>query len=91
MERVMGTISDGDRVVARDVSILMLEARPPGDVAGWQGQVDWPPDSMPPHPQRFYRLHTADGRTGQVIFIASEGTGKHAPSRLCFRTSGPFD
>ncbi len=87
----MGTISDGDRVVARDVAILMLEARTPGDGAGWQGQFDLPLDAIPPHLQRFYRLQTADGRTGQIIFVGTKTTGSLPPIRLRFRTSGPFD
>lgn len=92
MERVMGTISDGDHVVARDVSILLLEAGSPGDGrAAWQGQFDLPFDAMSPHLQRFYRLHTSDGRTGQIIFVGTNGTESHPTIRHCFRTSGPFD
>jgi len=91
MERVTGTISDGDRVVVRDMPILMLETRPPGGGMGWQGDFEWPGDATPPHRQRFYVLKTSDGRSGQIVFVAAEDRGSHQPARLRFRTSGPFD
>ncbi len=84
MERVMGTISDGDRVVVRDVPILMLEAPTSGERVGWQGQFDWPLDATPPHVQRFYRLQTSDGRSGQIIFVGTKETVSHQPPRFAF-------
>ena len=91
MQRVTGTISDGDRVIAHDVPIVLRDERPRGDDAGWQGQFELPRDAPPLQMQRFYRLQTSDGRTGQIIFVGTPGTEGHAPTRLCFRTSGPFD
>jgi hypothetical protein len=91
MERVTGTISDGDRAMIRDLPILMLPTRASGGSIGWQGDLDWPRDATPPHRQRFYRLQTSDGRSGQIVFVGPEETGSHEPSRVRFRTSGPFD
>ena len=91
MERVTGTISDGDRVIVRDLSILMLETGPRGGGAGWRGCFDWPRDVTPPRRQRFYRLETSDGRSGHVVFVGSEEIGSHHPTRVRFQTSGPFD
>lgn len=91
MERVTGTISDGDRVIARDLSILMLETGPRGSGTGRRGCFDLPGDMAPPRRQRFYRLETSDGRSGQIIFVGPEEIGKHQPTRVRFQTSGPFD
>jgi hypothetical protein len=91
MERVTGTISDGDRPIIRDLPILMVQTRASGGGLGWHGDLDWPRDATPPHRQRFYRLQTSDGRSGQIVFVGSEETGSHEPSRVRFRTSGPFD
>jgi hypothetical protein len=91
MERVTGTISDGDRVLVRDLSILMLEAGPRGGGAGWRGCFDLPCDVAPPRRQRFYRLETSDGRSGQIIFVGPEEIGSHQPTRVRFQSSGPFD
>lgn len=90
MERVTSKISDGDREIIRDLPILMAQARISGGM-GWHGDLDWPRDATPPHRQRFYRLQTADGRSGQIVFVGPEETGNHEPTRLRFRTSGPFD
>ena len=90
MERVTGTISDGNGALIRDLTILMLPAGSSGDTR-WRGELDWPRDATPPHPQRFYQLQTADGRSGQIVFVGPESTGSHEPTRVRFRTSGPFD
>ena len=91
MERVTGTISDGERVIVGGLSILMRAAGPAGGGAGWQGDFELPRDVMPPHRQRFYRLQTSDGRSGQIVFVGSEEKASHEPTRVRFRTSGPFD
>jgi hypothetical protein len=91
MLQVMGTISDGGKVMVRDLPILMQETQPPDGGAGWQGVFELPREVTPPHPQRFYRLQTSDGRTGQIVFVASDEAGGLQPSRLRFRTSGPFE
>jgi hypothetical protein len=91
MERVTGTISDGDRVIVRDLSILMLETGPRGGGTGRRGCFDLPRDVMPPRRQRFYRLETSDGRSGQIVFVGPEEIGSHQPTRVRFQTSGPFD
>ena len=90
MKRVTGTISDGDRAIIRDLPILMLQTRASGGGMGWQGNLDWPRDATPPRRQRFYRLQTSDGRSGQIVFVGSEETGSHGPTRVRFRTSGPL-
>jgi hypothetical protein len=90
MERVTGTISDGDRPIVRGLPILMLQGRESGGM-GWQGDLDWPRDATTPHRQRFYRLLTSDGRSGQIIFVGPEESGNHPPTRVRFRTTGPFD
>jgi hypothetical protein len=87
----MGTISDGSKVIVRDLPILMQETQPPGGGTGWQGDFELPREAPPPHPQRFYRLQTSDGRTGQIVFVGSEEMGSLQPCRFRFRTSGPFD
>jgi hypothetical protein len=89
MERVTGTISDGDRVIVRHLSMLLLETEPRG--AGWRGCFDLPRDATPPRRQRFYRLETSDGRSGQIVFIGSEEIESHQPTRVRFQTTGPFD
>ena len=91
MERVTGTISDGDWAIIRDLPILMLQTRASGGGMGWQGNLDWPRDAPPPHRQRFYRLRTSDGRSGQIVFVGPDDMGIHEPARVRFRTSGPFD
>lgn len=91
MEQVTGSISDGDRVIVGDLSILMLEIGPPGGGMGWQGCFDLPPDVTPPHRQRFYWLEISDGRSGQIIFVGPEEIGSHQPTRVRFQTTGPFD
>jgi hypothetical protein len=91
MERVTGTISDGERVIVGGLSILMLEAGTPGGGAGWRGDFELPGDVIPPHRQRFYRLQTSDGRSGQIVFVGSDESASHDPTRVRFRTSGPFD
>jgi hypothetical protein len=90
MERVTGTISDGDRALIRDLTIWMVNAGASGEMR-WRGELDWPGDATPPHQQRFYRLQTDDGRTGQIVFVGAEETGNQVPARVRFRTSGPFD
>jgi hypothetical protein len=91
MERVTGTISDGNRAIIRDLPILMIPTRASGGGPGWRGDLDWPRDATPPHRQRFYRLRTSDGRSGQIIFVGPEDMGSQEPARVRFRTSGPFD
>ena len=91
MERVTGTISDDDCPIIRDLPILMLPSRAPGGGVGWQGELDWPGDAAPPRRQRFYRLRTSDGRSGQIIFVGPEEKGSEPPARVRFRTAGPFD
>ena len=81
----------GGRVIARDLQILLLETRPPGGGVGWQGNLELPRDAPPPHRQRFYRLQTADGRSGQIVFLGSDETTGLPPAQIRFRTSGPFD
>lgn len=88
---VTGTITDGERALIRDLAILMMPTRAPGDSGGWDGDLDWPPDAPPPHRQRFYRLQTSDGRTGQIVFVGREEPLVRDPIRVRFRTSGPFD
>jgi hypothetical protein len=90
MERVTGMISDSDRVIVRDLSILMLETEPRG-CAGWRGCFDLPRDATPLRRQRFYRLETADGRSGQIVVVGSEEIESHEPMRVLFQTTGPFD
>ena len=90
MERVTGTIRDGDRVIVRHLPILMLETGPQRGT-GWRGQFDLPGDASAPRRHRFYRLETSDGRSGQIIFIGPEEVGSQEPTRVCFRTTGPFD
>lgn len=87
----MGTISDDGRPIIRDLPILMLRDLAPDDAVGWQGELDWPRDATLPRRQRFYRLQTSDGRSGQIIFVGPEARGDREPARLRFRTSGPFD
>jgi hypothetical protein len=89
MEQVTGTISDGDRVIVRNLSMLLLETELRG--AGWRGCFDLPRDATPPRRRRFYRLETSDGRSGQIVFIGSEEVESHQPTRVSFRTTGPFD
>jgi hypothetical protein len=91
MERVTGTISDGDRVIVRDLSILMLETGPRGGGTGRRGCFDLPRDVTPPRRQRFYRLETSDGRSGQIVFVGPEEVGILQPTSVRFRISGPFD
>jgi hypothetical protein len=91
MLQVMGTISDGGEVMVRDLPILMQETRPIGGGLGWQGVFVLPREATPPHLQRFYRLQTSDGRTGQIVFVASDEAGDLQSPRLRFRTSGPFE
>jgi hypothetical protein len=90
MERIMGTITDGDRVVVRQMPMLMLETEPRGR-AGWRGCFDLPRDATPLRRQRFYRLETADGRSGQIVFVGSEEIESHEGTRVRFQTTGPFD
>lgn len=91
MRCVTGTISDCDGVILRDRPIFMAEDGESGDGPRLHGDLDWPRDATPPHRQRFYRLQTADGRSGQIVFVGPEGTGIHEPTRVRFRISGPFD
>jgi hypothetical protein len=91
MERVTGTISDGDRAIIQDLPILMMQAGAAGGGMRWHGDLDWPRDATPPYRQRFYRLQTSDGRSGQIVFVGPEETAGHEPARVRFRTSGPFD
>jgi hypothetical protein len=91
MERVIGTITDGDRVIVQDMSILMVETGSLGGTPGWQGDFELSRDATPPHRHRFYRLEVSDGRSGQIVFVRSEEIGSHHPTRVCFRTCGPFD
>ncbi len=67
MVRVVGTISDGDRPIIRDVPITMQETRWPEGGTSWLGDFDLPPSMVPPSPLRFYRFETADGRSGQIV------------------------
>ena len=91
MERVVGTISDGAWVIARDLPILLLETRPSGGGVGWQGSLELPRDAVPPRRQRFYQLQTSDGRSGQIVFVGSEEIANLGLALVRFRTSGPFD
>ncbi len=91
MERVVGTISDGGRVIVRDLPILLQETQPPGGGVAWQGHFEFPRDAPPPHRQRFYRLQTADGRSGQIVFVGPDEPASLQPAQVQFRTSGPFD
>jgi hypothetical protein len=90
MERVTGTISDGGRVIVRHLPMLLVETEPCGG-AGWRGCLDWPRDATPPRRQRFYRLETSDGRSGQIIFIGSEEIEGDQPTHVRFQTAGPYD
>jgi hypothetical protein len=90
MERVTGTISDGDRVIVRHMPMMMLETEPRG-YAGWRGCFDWPRDATPPRLQRFYRLETSDGRSGQIVIVGSEEIESHESTRVRFQITGPFD
>ena len=88
MERVTGTIRDGDGVIVRNLSILMLEREARG--AGWRGCFDLPRDATPPRRHRFYRLETSDGRSGQIVFVGLEELETQQPARVRFQTTGPF-
>jgi hypothetical protein len=90
MERITGTISDGDRVIVRHLPMLLLETEPRTG-AGWRGCFDLPRDATPPRRQRFYRLVTSDGRSGQIVFIGAEEIESHQPTHVRFRTTGPFE
>jgi hypothetical protein len=89
MVRVVGTISDGDRAIIRNVSITMHETRWPEGGTSWQGDFDLPPSVAPPDPLRFYRFETSDGRSGQIVVRSVDLVSRQLP-HVVFRTTGPF-
>lgn len=89
MVRVVGTISDGDRTIIRNVPITMHETRLPEGGTSWQGDFDLPPSVVPPNPLRFYRFETADGRSGQIVVRSVDLVSRPSP-HVVFRTTGPF-
>jgi hypothetical protein len=90
MVRVVGTISDGDRTIVRNVPITMHETQWPEGGTSWQGDFDLPPSVVPPNLFRFYRIETADGRTGQIVVRSVDSDSRQSP-HVVFRTTGPFE
>jgi hypothetical protein len=89
MMRVVGTISDGDREIIRNVPMTMHETRWPEGGTSWLGDFDLPPSVEPPNPLRFYRFATADGRSGQIVVRSVDLESRQSP-HVVFRTTGPF-
>ena len=89
MVRVVGTISDGDQEIIRNVPITMHETHWPEGGSSWQGDFDLPPSVAPPNPLRFYRFSTADGRSGQIVVRSVDLVNRQSP-HVVFRTTGPF-
>ncbi len=89
MAHVTGTISDGDTVLFRDVSIDLQPTNPPGGPNGFRGEFEVPQGGPFIAAGRSCELKCSDGRSGEVL-IRSVRLGSNQPARVVLAMTGPF-
>jgi hypothetical protein len=88
MERVIGTIMDGEKLAIEDASIALHQTSS-GGLMAYSGSFVLRPG------ERFfgagdkYTLLAKDGRAGEIL-VERVHAGSHQPTTVFFRTSGPF-
>jgi hypothetical protein len=87
MERVIVTITEGDKVLVEQAVAWIRETSRNG-LRDWTGHIELPQGSflLPGGP---YLLQTTDGRSGQINVLGgrdSSGRGR----RVAFKGTGPF-
>jgi hypothetical protein len=87
MSRVIGTVVDGNRVVAKDT---LIDLRPnAGPTMGFFGSFVLGPGDAAPHTGSKCTLTTSDGRSGDIL-IARISAGSGQSTTVDFQTTGPF-
>lgn len=88
MERVIATISDGNKVLVQDVTAWVKMTTSSGGLRSWHGYFMLPQgaymDVGGP-----YSFKTTDGRSGQIL-ISNIGMGSHRATQVQFIGTGPF-
>ena len=87
MAKMIGTITDGEKIVAKDVPIDLRPAS--GGLQGFAGSIVLGPNDPFLAPGQSYTLTMADGRTGRIL-VARASTGSAKPTMVEFHTQGPF-
>jgi hypothetical protein len=86
MERIRGSISDGDNVILNDVEVSLNVTADPAGQGTWEGGFSLPSGPCDLDLQGFYRLVLEDGRSGDIQVAG----GQHSVSRVLFTGSGPL-
>jgi hypothetical protein len=88
MEQVVATISNGDTVLAQDVTAWVQVTSSQSGLRSWRGSFVQPQGSYVPVGGP-YLLKTGDGRSGQIL-VTRTSVGSHQATRVEFTGTGPF-
>ena len=89
MAKIIGTLSDGEKIVVKDVSIDLRSTGAPGGLQGFTGSFTLGPHDPFLAPGQSYTLTANDGRAGRIL-VAKASVGSNKPTTVEFHTSGPF-
>jgi hypothetical protein len=86
MERIRGSILDGDNVVLKDVEVSLNVIADQAGRGSWEGGFSLPSGPCNLDLQGFYRLVLEDGRSGDIQVAA----GQLSIAPVLFTGSGPL-
>jgi hypothetical protein len=89
MAHIIGTISDIEKVLYKDILIDLQSDYPGAPLGSFRGEFDIPFGGPLISAGESCELTCSDGRRGH-IFIESVRVASKPPSRVTFVTSGPF-
>ena len=89
MAQVIGTILNGNNIVAHDATIELEQVAPAGGASDYEGTTTVRPVTGLPYPGTTCALALSDGRHGHIIILSLVYDGKGSLI-LRFRTSGPL-
>ena len=90
MAHVIGTISDSENVLYKDILIDLQPDSPDAHQESFRGEFDIPPGGPTISLGEACELKCSDGRCGH-IFVESVRVASKPPNRVTFVTSGPFN
>lgn len=87
MERVVATILEGDKVIARDIS-AWIESPSAGTDSAWHGGFDLAPAKQL-DPAKTHTMRLADGRRG-TFTVSHRSFHSNGSQRVLIQGTGPF-
>jgi hypothetical protein len=90
MARVIGTISDGDKVLAHGAVIDLRDTGTPGGSKSFAGTFVLPKNVVAPPAGHKYLLAVSDGRSGQVL-VKRVRFSSNSPTNVEFVNAGKFE